>query len=238
MINFLRIVSNIRLGDYLHQDGTIDSIPSKDIIGVCVVPSNFLPDKYARIISLTQGGFCPWGMNIRLKSEYKKRLPRRKGRAFNWGHVNGYFGDPLTDPYLSDNSFNSKFLRDLPGGNAFQDYKGYENMKLYKEKYGDNETSPNAFTGVIKESPSYRKNDWYLPAIGELVFLPTRINLIKDKINRALIAGSSGVILPLNFFWSSTESDPGEAWEVNLHSFTVDSCGKRIGDYTRAFLAL
>ena len=242
MINFLRIVSNIRLGDYLHQDGTINNIPSSDVIGVCVIPSNFLPDKYARFISLTQRSYFyqQWGKNIRLKSKYKIGLPGPEGRkkdTFYWGFIRK--GEMLlTSPYSSEDSFNPEFLRDLSrAGNAFQDYKGYENLKIYKEKYGDNKL-PNAFKVVIENSPSYRRNDWYLPAIGELAFIPPRLEFIRDKIHGALIAGSEGIVLSTNYFWSSTEKDSENAWEVGMYFGSINFHGKDGRNYIRAFLAL
>ncbi len=237
MINFLKVVHNIKVGDFLHQDGTINDTPSPDIIGVCVIPNNFLPDKYARFISLTQeGSLYQLGINIKLKSEYKTGLPGgKKEGTYYWGFIRK--GDMLTNPYSSDGSFNQEFLRDLPkGGNAFQDYKGYENMKIYKEKYGDNEL-PNAFK-VVENSSSYKKEDWYLPSIGELAFIPPRLEFIRDKINEALTAGSRGVFLFTNYFWSSTERDSENVWEVGMYYGHVDPNGKDRRNYVRAFLAL
>ena len=247
MINFLRIIGNIRLGDYLHKDGTINDTPTPDILGVCVIPSDFLPDKYARFISLTQkASYHQWGRDIKLKSEFKRRLPgkRKEDGVLRSGYFieKGYRfrnGDALLEsPYLLDDSFNPEFLRDIPFGNAFQDYRGYENMRIYKEKYSNDGTLSNVFTEIMKESPSYGKNDWYLPSIGELAFIPPKVNLIRDKINRALISGSPGVILPADYFWSSSEKDPDDVWEVNTSHCGIDSSYKIIGGCVRAFLIL
>ena len=228
MINFLRLANNIKLGDFLHQDGTINDAPSSDIIGICVISSNFLPDKYARFISLTQKTYYrPWGRDIRLKSDYKIRLPRKE---------NGNLS--LIDLYLPDDSFNPEFLKDLPGGNAFQDYKGYENMRLYKEKYGNDKTLSNAFTTIIKESPSYKKDDWYLPAIGELTLIIPKFDFIDEKLYKALIAGSWGITLPAGYIWSSTEHDSEDAWDVSLNYGLVDYGDKDLNDCVWAFLAL
>ncbi len=243
MINFLRIVGNIKLGDYLHEDGSINDIPSNDIIGVCVIPSNFLPDRYARFISLVQKyPFHQWGRTVELKSEYKRNLPgKRKGEMFSWGFIrNGYYGEGtliLTNPYLPNNSLDPEFLRDLPDGNAFQDYKGYENTKLYKEKYRNNGL-PNVFTEAIKKSPSYKENEWYLPAIGELALIIPMFHFISNKMSEAFIAGSPGVILSSDYFWSSTEKDSESAWYVSLNQGYVNHFWKDGRNYILSFLAL
>ena len=241
MINFLKILNNIKLGNYLHGNGSIDDNVSKDIIGVCVIPSGFLPDGYARFISLKERSYCPFGINIDLKleSEYKTELPgTRKDETFIWGNVNKDGDRPLITPYLSDCFFNPEFLRDLPNGNAFQDYKGYENMKIYKEKYGDNKLYYNAFTEVIEKSPSYRKDDWYLPAIGELAFIPPRFEIIKNKAREAFKASSKGIIIPACNFWSSSEWDSYNAWYMVTSYGYVAGCSKVTENCIRAFLAL
>ena len=240
MINFLRIIGNIKLGDYLHSNGTIDNIPSNDIIGVCVIPSNSLPDRYARFIYLGDISYYTWGRNIRLKSEYKRNLPGKgKNEIFNWGFVNREKGDRLLiNPYLSNGSFNPEFLRDLPEGNAFQDYKGYENIKLYKEKYGGDKEFSNAFTEVIKRSPSYKKDNWYLPAIGELAFIPPRFWFIREKMKKAIEAGSPGVALPANRIWSSSERDSNRAWYISTGYSYVSNDGKVYKNYILSFLSL
>ena len=242
MINFLRFVGNIKLGDYLHQDGTINDTPSPDIIGVCVIPSGILPDRLARFISLTQmTSYYQNGRDINLKSKFKTGLPgKRKRKPLHWGYLNEKEEGNLLliNPYLPDSSFNPEFLKDLPGGNALQDYKGYENMKLYKEKYGNDKTLSNAFTEIIKESPTYRKDEWYLPAIGELTLIIPRFKFIRYKINEALTAGSEGIYLSGNNIWSSSEWDSRNAWYVTMIYGFVIFIGKESRNYVRAFLAL
>ncbi len=241
MINFIRISNNIKLGDYLHKDGTIDNIASNNVVGVCVIPSNFFPDRYARFISLTQTSlYHQWRRDISLKSEYKITLPgKRKGEEYDWGYINEGKGSwVIINPYLPNDSFNPEFLRDLPYGNAFQDYKGYENMKLYKEKYGNNEFFSNAFTEAIKNSPSYKEEDWYLPAIGELAFIPPRFMFIRDKIYKSLIMGSKGTILSSGYFWSSSERGSMHVWYAYTDVGYVGYLDKNLNNGVRAFLAL
>jgi hypothetical protein len=51
-VNFEYKNSSVALGDYLHSDGTVNTTAASDVIGVCFIQSNFLPDKKARFISL------------------------------------------------------------------------------------------------------------------------------------------------------------------------------------------
>ncbi len=242
MINFLRTVGNIKLGDYLHQDGIINDVPSSDIIGVCVIPSNILPDNYARFESL-RGSLRTWGMGVNLKSEYKIDIPGKDKKSKRWGYLKEtelYPSFRIVDPYLPNDSFNPEFLKDLPGGNAFQDYKGYENMKIYKERYIDYEMS-NAFLGVIENSPTYRRNDWYLPSIGELAFIPPKFEFISNKESEAFLAGSPGLICdypPESNFWSSSEWSDKFVWHVEMPMGFIFSSNKSTIKYIRAFLAL
>ncbi len=252
MINFLRIANNIKLGDYLHQNGTIDNIPSSDIIGICVIPSNFLPDKYARFISSSNiQNLITWDdkIKIELKANQYKYLPTKKGKE-----IFGYFretNDPLLSfisPYLSDNSFNPDFLRDLEGGNAFQDYRGYENTRLYKEKYKDLKDT-NAFTACFQIAPLYKKEDWYLPAIGELAFIPPRFEMIAEKMEKVSHEGQQ-LINRSHFYWSSTETNNNRVWYLGLSLNTgflgidngvtslISKSYKIFSNLVRSFLAL
>ena len=51
-VNFGYKNKSVALGDYLHSDGKINSTASSDVIGVCVIASNFLPDGKARFVSI------------------------------------------------------------------------------------------------------------------------------------------------------------------------------------------
>ena len=233
MISFLRINNKIKLGDYLHYNGTIDNIPSNDIIGVCVISSNFLPDGLARFMSIQQSKSI-WGRDINIDNKYKKRLPGKKLDERISGVLSSNEHTSLISPYLSDGSFNPDFLIDLPNGNAFQDYKGYENTKKYKKKYGESEELENAFSGYFEISPSYKKSEWYLPSIGELALLFEK----KFLINLAIKMGSKGVVLSNSYYWSSSEWDSEYAWDVGMYYGYVGDYIKNSNHYVRAFLAL
>ena len=234
MINFLRISNNIKLGNYLHQDGTIDDIPSDNIIGVCVIPSNFLPDGLARFMSIQQlRSIWDRDRNINIDNVCKKGLPGKVLDEQGWGFLDGFY-PTLVSPYLSDGSFNLDFLKDLKKGNAFQDYKGYENTDKYKKKYGDSEDLENAFSSCFKLSPLYRKSEWYLPSIGELALLFEKESLI----NLAIKASLSRVVLSSDDYWSSSEYGSEDAWKVNMTTGIVNFNCKDNRYHVRAFLAL
>ncbi len=233
MINYLRASDNIKLGDYLHSNGNIDNTLSNDIIGICVIPSKFLPDGLARFMSFPQSK-SGWNLDINI-GEYKKLLPSRiSGELLSWGYLSSKGYRSLVSSCLPDGSFNPDFLIDLPQGNAFQDYKGYENTEKYKKKYGESQELENAFSTCFRISPSYRKSEWYLPAIGELAISFEKKSLINSAINVSL----PGVVLSTGLYWSSSEFDSRYAWGINTSNGEVFSSFKDNPDYTRPFLAL
>ena len=238
MINFLKISNNIRSGDYLHSNGNIDNNSSPDIIGLCVIPSNFLPDGLARFMSLRIIFNC-WDRKIQINNNYKIKVPGKHIKELFWGYYNKQDSNySLISPYLSNGQFNSDFLIDLPQGNVFQDYKGYENTRLYREKYGDSKYLDNAFSSCFRISPLYRNSDWYLPSIGELALLYEKRVLIDEKIDSARFAGSPGVTLFGNGYWSSSECGPDYAFSANMYDDSVDFSNKYDASYVRPFLTL
>ncbi len=226
MINFLRVINNIKVGDYLHCDGSINDIASSDVIGICVIPGNFLPDRYARFMSLfkTKG---PWSNTGAYLKEYSNKD--------SFPISENYY----LSPYNKNGSFNWDFLRDIKDGNIFQDYKGYENTRIYKEKYG--KTGIDAFNLCSKAAPSYRNKDWYLPSIGEMAFIPPRFSEIEYKLRKTIDAGSSGIVNGISgYFWSSSERNIHEAWSINFINYVYIGCAVKdyFGNSIRAFLTL
>jgi len=238
MINFLKISNSIKVGDYLHCDGTIDDKVSFDMTGVCVIPSNFLPDGLARFMSF-RTVFSRWNKKILVNCNYKRKLPGKNIKELDGGYYNIFGGSDhfLISPYLSDGQFNSDFLKDLPQGNAFQDYKGYENTELYREKYGDSEDLNNAFSRCLSISPLYRKSEWYLPSIGELALLYEKQLIINRKICLATNTNSSEVISG-NYYWSSSESSFRSVWGMGMYSGSIYYSSKSSNGCVCSFLAL
>ena len=234
MINFLRISNNIELGNYLHSNGTIDNIPSPDIIGVCVIPSNFFPDRYSRFMTLERN-FSQWGPEDKVLGEnHLEGLPSEGHRcSVSWGTL-----PTLISPYLPDNTFNPKFHKELRVGNAFQDYKGYENTQTYRKKVRNNPRITTSFDICFDISPSYKKLEWYLPAIGELALLYEKKSIINVEMNKAFAVGSNGVSFLEGYCWSSSERSSFEAWIFCMLDGFIGSFYKRNLCQVRAFLAL
>ncbi len=287
MINFLRISNRIELGDYLHSNGVIDNIASSDIIGVCVIPSDFLSDRMARFISMVamdprnkeEGNYTEepgisWYYEGRGNYRcnfliQRQRLPLDNnsdgvidGDAI-WGRVpildgsNPYLTidnpqDPGTryfegtfrkipSPYALDGTFNPNFhYRGSEEDEwALTDYRGDLNtidiihLRKPKEKHCP------AFYCCNKFSPGgYRTHGWYLPAIGELAFIPPRLEIIKNKMREAINAGSPGVALSPSCYWSSSEYSGDFAWCVDLNVGGLDYAYKDFSYYVRAFLTV
>ncbi len=285
MINFLRIGNNIKVGDYLHSDGTIDNIISNDIIGVCVIPSDFLPDRRARFVSMA-------AMDSRNKEKgshivehsmvwysdgagYEDFLTQRRRVPIDcnldgiiegyttWGRVplldssnsdltidnpqdpgTKYFSrlkiNRIPSPYAPDGSFNPNFhSRGSEKDDwALTDYRGDLNTRdvICSEK--SREDYCPAFYCCNEFSPGYRDHEWYLPAVGELAFIPPRFEIIRSKMKEAVNAGSPGVILSARSYWSSSEYDCGHSWYVSLEFGSVSFYGKDGYNNIRAFLAI
>ena len=234
MINFLRISNNIRLGDYLHADGTINDVASKDVIGVCVIPSKFLPDGYARFMTLKKN-VSRWGSEDRILND--NRLEGLPGKdlqyPLSWGTSSS-----IISPYLPNDTLNPEFHKNLFVGNAFQDYKGYKNTQVFREKSQYYLKGENAFDSCFWISPSYRRSEWYLPAIGELALLPEKISPINISMEKAIAVGAVGVNFPDGYCWSSSERIKQDAWILSIYDGYVGPFLKRNLCQIRAFLAL
>lgn len=285
MINFLKI-SNIRVGDYLHTNGAINNIASSDIIGVCVIPSNFLPDNRARFISMVamdpdnkEKGNCttePWmewyynGLNsIHDFLVKRKRVPLDNTSEGTIDEYGSFGRMPLLDstnpkltitnpqdpktryfcctthkipsPYAPDGSFNPNFhYRESEHDDnwALTDYRGDLNTREVVCSEKSREEYCPAFYCCYRFSPGYRDHEWYLPAVGELAFIPPRLEIIRDKMQEAINAGSPGIVLSSYYYWSSTEYDSSLAWYVGLNRGYIGGTGKYCNDPVRAFLAI
>ena len=244
MINFLRIVNNIKAGDYLHLNGTIDDRVSSDIIGLCVIPSNFLPDKYARIMSLryTESRWDLFGsLRQRQQPDYKVYVPlENPTEKSSYGFILTGRSPRVISPCLPNQSFNPNSMIDLEGGNAFQDFKGYENTRHYKEEIGD--LKGTAFLTCSNLAPDYKKTEWYLPALGELACLIAKKGLIYNNYRAAIRAGAGyagpGKHVPDKDFWSSTEKYSESAWFLGMSDGYVNDLNKQDSRCVIPFLTL
>ena len=278
-----KYVEPIKVGDFLHITGQIDTKPGNDIIGVCVVPELMLPDGKARFISMAAmdpknqrtGNFEEEPEMVWYQDgdsyECEFMVQRNKVPLDNnsdgtidgndtWGRIstlnssnsNLTIANPqdlgtkyyknttkrIPSPYAPDGSFNQIFhYRGSENDEwALTDYRGDLNTRdvVYSEDPGE-EYCP-AFYCCERFSPGYRNHEWYLPAVGELAFIPPRFDFIVSKMQEAIDAGSPGVVLSGSYCWSSSEWGSERAWNVNMISGNVDNGRKDNHYYVRAFL--
>jgi len=80
--------------------------------------------------------------------------------------------------------------------------------------------------------------DWYLPAAGELAYLPSIRYQVNDTISALNTKyGNVGVQLDTyQYYWSSSEYSSGYAWLVAMDNGNVDGYAKNSYFYVRAFL--
>lgn len=99
-------------------------------------------------------------------------------------------------------------------------------------------TSTNNINYGTSASTKDNKGFWYLPAEGELCYLPSK----RFEINKTILAlnqkyGNVGVQLyTSNYYWSSSEYSSSYAWGVHMSNGFVGSYGKSLNYYVRAFL--
>lgn len=104
------------------------------------------------------------------------------------------------------------------------------------------------YTGITSNSTNYGTSAstkdntgfWYLPAEGELCYLPSK----RFEINKTILAlnqkyGNVGVQLDTSYrYWSSSEANLTNAWGVYMGNGGVSSNTKNGYIYVRAFLRL
>lgn len=106
----------------------------------------------------------------------------------------------IPSPYLGNNStFNPAYSEAISGyNNALSDFNGLSNTQTLVE-LGTGYTAANA---AWKYKDGVSNTQWYLPAMGELGFLPARLKAINEAISAV-----GGVTVGSTYnFWSSTES--------------------------------
>ena len=100
-------------------------------------------------------------------------------------------------------------------------------------------TSTNNINYGTSASTKDNKGFWYLPAEGELCYLPSK----RFEINKTILAlnqkyGNVGVQLGTSYrYWSSSEVDTNYAWYVHMYDGNVRNFTKySSSNYVRAFL--
>jgi hypothetical protein len=102
------------------------------------------------------------------------------------------------------------------------------------------------FSGITSNDLSYgtptstkdNKGFWYLPALGELCYLPSK----RFEVNKTILAlnqkyGNVGVqLVTTNFYWSSSEHSISYTWDMHMNFGHIDNYYKYSNFYVRAFM--
>ena len=235
-------------------------------IGVVVIPSNFLPDGKARILSLkavdssgnaTTSHSSMWwrstGTDTTLTNYTKVPVVNSQQQvsdSSDYGYLpSDNFNaeqsivDPLAYYYWNDDN------KQIPSPYA----NGLLNPDYCMEISGNNALSDfnglsntqvlvGLSTGFIAANAAWKYNDgvsdtqWYLPSMGELGFMVARFKTINNTIYQL-----GGVVVPSNSsfgFWSSTEYGSNYAYYTYAVYGSVSRDDKGSGVYVRPFAIL
>ena len=140
----------------------------------------------------------------------------------------------LPSPYNADGSVSTIYKGDSTV--ALSDVAGAVNTAALVEKGNSAYLAARACAAF---DPSYKSGEWYLPAIGELIYTQVRRGLINDYIADAIAAGSTGVLLPeADALWSSTEYDNSRVWRLHTSGGAISNNNKAYNSLVRAFLTI
>ena len=140
-----------------------------------------------------------------------------------------YYSTPhITYPYTDLTATKHNVISE----GSLSDYNGVRNTNILN-------TSEFIAAAACKKFKTLGTNagDWYLPAEGELAYLPS----IRYQVNNTISAlntkyGNVGVQLNTSYkYWSSSECYSSYAWAVGFDGI-VDRSGKSNDFYVRAFL--
>ena len=233
-------------------------------IGVVVIPSNFLPDGKARIVSLNyvdssgNTSTLPNGMIWGVKgtdttlTNYKNvPITNNTGSVSSSYNSMGYLP---SDNFTGDTSFvDSSAKYNTTNTNKIPSpYNGSEFNTDYSKKISGNNALSD-FIGLnntqvlvglgsdyVAANAAYNYNDgvsntqWYLPSMGELGFMMARFKTINNTISQL-----GGVAVPSsNYFWSSTEYSSDIAYSVLSSYGRVNNYDKDNSLYVRPFALL
>lgn len=160
-------------------------------------------------------------------------------------------------PYNADGSRNEAYYTTVYSTkNALSDFDGVGNTKVLTE-LATYQTNWETASSIINSASSScypaacccwrfhtlgtEQGQWYLPAIGEMGYVMTRISAINEAINKVLSIYSSVVAVSVhtsNAYWSSSEDSSMSARILRTIYGEVSHSTTSSGLYVRAFLRL
>lgn len=228
-----------------------------------VIPSNFLPDGKARILSLkavdsngnatTSHTYIAWGSispDTTLTNYTKVPITNNTGSVSSSSNSYGYLP---SDNFTGDTSF-------VDGSAKYNTTNTYKipspyNGNEFNTDYSKNISGNNAlsdFNGLSNTqvlvglgskykaaNAAWGYNDgvsntqWYLPSTGELGFMVARFKTINNTISQL-----GGVAVPSSLFWSSTECNSYGVYCMNTYDGYVYGNVKDYNGYVRPFAIL
>jgi hypothetical protein len=257
-------------GDVAYYDGSMVKIIPVDKwqtslgipIGVVVIPSDFLPDGMARLVSLkgvnstgnavTSPSSMVWSSMYSLDTSLTDHT--QVPLTTNSDHTatsSSSYGKLPSDNFTGDTSYvDSSAKYDPNGGKIPSPYFGNEfNQDYSKVLSGNNALSDfnglsntevlignnkhTAAKAAYKYTDGTSNTQWYLPAMGELGFLVARLKTINSTLSTL-----GGVAIPLEDLWSSTEGDKFYAYRANMADGQVFAPYKDFKCYVRPFALL
>ena len=150
----------------------------------------------------------------------------------------------IESAYLSDGSINPNYRF-----GALNDFDGAGNTtKILLHATGENWAELSTLTDSQDEGyypaaeacarySTENTPNWYLPAAGELGYLPLRITAINNSIAtiNSVCGSGSALSIPISWFWSSSEYSAYRSYTVNTTNGHVYYNNKNNSYYVRAF---
>ena len=145
------------------------------------------------------------------------RLENATDTATSWFSTDSLYSVALTpSPYLNDGSFNENYYMSVLNGsedimNPLSDFDGLKNTADLMETSGSFFTA--AYAAHQYRNDDGDENEWYLPSMGELGYMGTRLSTLNSTLQKLNEKGGGALgIFPLlpkpglgGVYWSSTE---------------------------------
>lgn len=170
--------------------------------------------------------------------------------------INGiYYSTPYAvNPYNFDDSRNENYYTtSITSGNMFSDFNGEYNSNVFLQFHTLDDlstattitnkslenTAPAAACCYLYHTVGTSKGDWYIPSMGELCYLPPKLNIINNSLEK--INEIYGSIITVNLsdnerYWSSTVRDGNKMNVLAFREKTTEYFSRGGYDfYVRAF---
>lgn len=175
---------------------------------------------YSKVAAFASGGYVDTG---RMPSDFFTGSTCSSDSLVKYKNVSGTM---LASPYLygltTQNKIQINPIYSTPSnihGNAFSDFNGLKNTKQLCDFGGNEFLAAYCAYNMNIEYNSPSNIQWYLPSLGELGCLLTRVKTINDSIANSEV----GILIDTSLeYWSSTIASNNEVWKINFTNGTVN----------------